>query len=165
MRFSRSEGGGIGPSGSASLYCSSSDEDGNHDNIVQPTPTFYRNVIGNVNRLLDSDVANGNTAPQPHHYEDMRGYQDATDTTIYGMSSSNLSFATRQYLEKHGLVNSGGGAGNGGGGARTGGGGAKPGRQPQNKRFLPNPCNPCHPQFPSDRILDMNALKNQPKLT
>ncbi|CAG7827502.1 unnamed protein product, partial [Allacma fusca] len=73
----------VGPS--ASNFGSSSDEE-----EVKPTVTFYRNVIGNVNKMLEGN-------------QEITMY-GSTDTTVYGMSSTNLSFATKQYLQKYGLV-------------------------------------------------------------
>jgi len=152
-----SKSGSPGFETSASLYCTSTeDEDEDTENIVKPTATFYRNVIDNVNRLLENDNSPPPAPHRRHKPKKSHNQSHPTDTTIYGMTSNNLSFATRQYLQRHGLVN--------------------PQydlerdcdpepRQPQ--RFFPNPCHPPYqPQsrYPPDRVLDLTALRNQPKL-
>ncbi len=144
---------GIGPS--ASQYECSSDDDDDGENMVHPTATFYQNVLGNVNRLLENDN-NGNANPVLHR-------SNPTDTTMYGMTSSNLSFATRQYLQRHGLVNSQNGNASVGRDSRDD---HNRQFQQQQQRYLPNPCNPYpyHLQRPMDRILDLSTLKNQPTL-
>ncbi|OXA58829.1 SCL-interrupting locus protein [Folsomia candida] len=74
-----------------------------------------------------------------------------TETTLYGMTASNLSFATKDYLQRYGLVT----------------------QQPPPHQS-PNPVNPPRvpskpphkksPSLKSDRILNMTAIKNQPML-
>lgn len=140
MLFIFSELGSPRIGASASNYASD-DED---EEVMQPTTTFYRNVIGNVNKMLDSSK------------REVTVYE-STDTTIYGMSSTNLSFATKQYLQKYGLVKHRSNA-------------AAVAAAP-----APGPANPTGNRIFSDddlprnynsnnRILDVTALRNQPKL-
>lgn len=83
-----------------------------------------------------------------------------TETTVYGMSANNLSFATKQYLQRYGLV---------------GQGDPPPSNLtiPDSIRSLPTHAPVATSGMPaimptfqnkSDRILDITAIKNQPKL-
>lgn len=83
-----------------------------------------------------------------------------TETTVYGMSPSNLSFATKQYLQRYGLVGQGKDIQ-----SSKGPGACEPYlvRQNTDPRFsLPFTA----PAIGSsnDRILDVTAIRNQPKL-
>ena len=127
---------------SASNYASD-DED---EEVVQPTTTFYRNVIGNVNKMLDSSK------------REITVYE-STDTTIYGMSSTNLSFATKQYLQKYGLVKHRSNAAAAATAAVPAPGQANsPGNRIFSDDDLPRNYNT------NNRILDVTTLRNQPKL-
>lgn len=68
------------------------------------------------------------------------------ETTMYGMSPGNLSFATKEYLKKHGLVGDS--------------------KVPQIAQGgFGNPAyQPAQDMFRTDKILDITAIRNQPKL-
>ncbi|CAL8100931.1 unnamed protein product [Orchesella dallaii] len=89
-----------------------------------------------------------------NQYEVLQGKKEGaggTETTVYGMSSNNLSFATKQYLQRYGLVNQ------------------PVATEAASDHYYGQTARPTVPnthQMPSksDRILDITAIRNQPKL-
>ena len=97
----------------------------------------------------------------------------ANNDDMFGMSSDSLSFSTVQYMQRHGLVQGNNNYANaipnsspsGANSARNGP--PEPGIAYNDNN---NKCGPyrspnCQGMLnPSDRILDLTSLKNQPKL-
>ena len=81
---------------------------------------------------------------------------ESTDTTIYGMSSTNLSFATKQYLQKYGLVKH-----------KSSPGGHRapppPPSNPAGNRIFSDDELPRNQAGNNNRILDVTAIRNQAK--
>ncbi|OXA54083.1 uncharacterized protein LOC110849718 [Folsomia candida] len=74
-----------------------------------------------------------------------------TETTVYGMTPSNLSFATKEYLHRYGLVTQQ----------------QSPRHQSPTPNEAPRQSRPPHKNFAKryeeDRILNITEIKNQPK--
>ncbi|ODM96929.1 SCL-interrupting locus protein [Orchesella cincta] len=129
-----------------------------YNSIYIPTLNCAPMVSDSINSnsgMMDNLAQKYISPGELNQYEMLQGKKggpSGTETTVYGMSSNNLSFDTKQYLQRYGLVN-----------------------QPTTVEAPPENLygqQPLRPQVQnvqqmahkSNRILDITAIRNQPKL-